>query len=955
MRDADPAGNSVGALLKAPVKVDRSAPLPADRQAAATLYREYLQTAPAGGEREEALRRLADLGLELAADADASGEPAAGADSGAPLVPDEVIQLYERLLSEERSWTTTDTVEAQSRRPEQTSTAPEATAPGLVRVYRRAEDPGLGGSPRDQVLYQLARAYDYTGRRDEALTTLERLVEEHPGSPYYVEAQFRRGEAHFSAGEFGPAEAAYAAVLQRGEGDFHEHALYKRGWALFKQGRLEDSLDPFLLLYAAETAGGRVNPSYLPQARRERLADTMRAVSLVFSYQGGPPAMADYFAVHPGIEFQDRVYEALGQFYLEKERFSDAAATFGAFVDQNPGHDRAPLFLVSAVDAFERAGFPSEALDTKEALIRRYGLGTAFWQNRRREAHAEAVAAIEENLRELAGHYHAEAQADGDPATYDRAEGWYREYIASFPEGAGTPEMHFLLADLLLETGRPAQAATEYARTAYDYGAHPRAAEAGYAAVLALRRQADQVPERDAANWLRQATAAGLRFAEAFPGHAEAPAVLTRSAEDLFRQGEFARAADAAGQVLARYPEAPLALRRNALLTRAHARFDLGEHAAAEQDYDRLLSLTAPGDEAWPELRTRLAAAVYKQGEAHREAGELREAVTDFLRVGELVPEAASVPTARFDAAAALLQLEAWSEAIPILSALRTAHPDSDLQPEVTRRLANAYLKDGRELAAAAEFQRMGGDEYPAEWRREALLQAADLYLDNGRREAAAESFETFLERFPRPLEDASEVRWRLAGLHAETGDPAARLAVLEELVAAQESADPEARTERSRFLAAQASMELADSARADYDAVALTEPLRENLQRKKAHMEAALARYRQAAGYGVAGVTTAATFRLASVYFDFSRALLDSERPGDLSGEELEQYDILLEEQAFPFEEKAIEIHQVNAARTAGGVYDEWVQRSFDQLARLLPVRYAKTERTVDLVESLN
>ena len=41
----------------------------------------------------------------------------------------------------------------------------------------------------------------------------------------------------------------------------------------------------------------------------------------------------------------------------------------------------------------------------------------------------------------------------------------------------------------------------------------------------------------------------------------------------------------------------------------------------------------------------------------------------------------------------------------------------------------------------------------------------------------------------------------------------------------------------------------------------------------------------------------------------------MDSERPKELSKVELEQYNVLLEEQAFPFEEKAIELHEVNAA----------------------------------------
>ena len=67
-----------------------------------------------------------------------------------------------------------------------------------------------------------------------------------------------------------------------------------------------------------------------------------------------------------------------------------------------------------------------------------------------------------------------------------------------------------------------------------------------------------------------------------------------------------------------------------------------------------------------------------------------------------------------------------------------------------------------------------------------------------------------------------------------------------------------------------------------------------------------------------------------------------------------MEQYVLLLEEQTFPFEEKAIELYQANTTRAAEGVYDEWVQYSFAALVGLLPARYAKTERSENVVTAL-
>ena len=118
--------------------------------------------------------------------------------------------------------------------------------------------------------------------------------------------------------------------------------------------------------------------------------------------------------------------------------------------------------------------------------------------------------------------------------------------------------------------------------------------------------------------------------------------------------------------------------------------------------------------------------------------------------------------------------------------------------------------------------------------------------------------------------------------------------------------------------------------------------------------METALTAYGKALDYGVAEVTTAATFDMAELYRQLGQDLMASERPKGLDGDAQGTYDVLLEEQAFPFEEKAIELHEINARRTGDGVYDEWVQRSFDVLAKLKPARYAKAEKSEEYVPTL-
>ena len=105
---------------------------------------------------------------------------------------------------------------------------------------------------------------------------------------------------------------------------------------------------------------------------------------------------------------------------------------------------------------------------------------------------------------------------------------------------------------------------------------------------------------------------------------------------------------------------------------------------------------------------------------------------------------------------------------------------------------------------------------------------------------------------------------------------------------------------------------------------------------------------YKQVAEYQVAETTTAATYETAELYRDLAPRSADFRATEKTqSADELEQYDALLEEQAFPFEEQAISIHELNTKRAPDGVYDESVRKSFDALAKMKPARYGKVERS--------
>jgi TolA-binding protein len=915
-KPVEPTG-TIKDLERARVDVDTSAAIVGSEAKAMESYRLFLDVASDDPLlKAEAMRRLADLQLESAEVEElASNVQTLGAIGG-------TIQMYEQLL---RSY------------------------PNYAK--------------NDLVLYQLARAYEAEGRSDDSLATLDRLIAEYSRTAHLDEAQFRRGETLFVQKRYHESERAYAYVIEAGEASaFYEQSLYKHGWALFKQQEYEESLTSFFALLDRQlgtdnAATGDRDPAMLyaamGRAQQELVDDTFRVVSIGFSYLDGPESISRHFSRRGARPYAFIAYTNLGDLYLEQERYQDAADAYHAFVDLDPYHAKAPLLQVEVIEAFKKGQFADLVLDGKENFVDTYGPNSPYWQRFTFEQQPEVVAHLKSNVTDLAAYHHAEAQKTRDSREYAAAARWYRAYLQSFPDDAGAAQTNFLLAEVLFESGDFRAAAAEYERTAYAYPFHDSGGEAGYAALLAYSKHEEELRGSQRAEWHRRAIDSALKFAETYSTHMQAASVQTDAAEKLFALGEFGRARDVGRAVVARAPAVEPGLQRTAWTVVAHSEFDLGDFAAAETAYVQLAGVVPPSDPERTEITERIASSIYKQGEEARSAGQLDVAVNHFLRVAQAAPTSSVRATAEYDAGAALIQLGDWQRATTVLENFRSSYPDHELAADVTTKLAVAYVEAGNSARAASEFERIADGDGPVEVRREALWRSAELYERTGQTAAAAVAFGRFVERYPSPVAESVEARQKLIELNVAAGNHAERTRWMRDLVAADAAAGAE-RTDRTRYLAAKAQLELATPTRDAFLGTRLVVPLDRSLQAKQARMQEALAAYGRAADYGVAEVTTAANYEIAELYHALSKDLYASERPPELSTEEIEQYDILLEEQAFPFEEEAIDLHETNAARTADGIYDQWVQRSLAALAELSPGRYAKAEIGETLVEAI-
>ena len=911
---AAPSIRSVIGKQKAPdeakLPVIKSEPIAADADKALENYRKLLELKPDSETKAEAQRRMADLQVQT--------DDLKGGSSESESELRQAIGTYERLLKE------------------------------------RPQDP-----KNDRVLYQLARAQQNLGQSDAAVATLDKLTKQYPDSALGGDGHFRRADLLYRLDRYPEAEAEFATVMAyEDRTPFFEPAQYMKGWSQYRQSKFDAAIATFFDILDRELPDPvplevEAALSQVERGKTDLSRDSLRVVSLSFAALGGGSAVSESFAKNGDPRFYPLVYNALGATLLDKQRYTDAAEAYIAFTQRYPKHELAPTFQSRVIEAYASGGFGDLVTREKERYATTYDPAAPYWAGSKPTP--EVMTALRGHMDDLAKYNHAQAQADKTKREQFLVAGrWYKRIIEVFPNDPKIAEINFLLGDALLDGGKTLDAAQQYTETAYKYPPHPKSGEAALAAFQAYEKNAKEVPAAQRPPALRQAVDSGIKMADTYPQHSSRLPVLTQASQDLFELKALDEAITVAKRVLDAGPQVDPTLRRNAWSVTAAAQFAQKNYPAAEVAFTEEMKLIPPQAPERVEVMEQLAASIYKQGEGAREAKDLRKAVTDFLRVGRVTPDSKIRANADYDAASSLVELKDWPAATQVLESFRTRFPAHPLSSDVDKKLASAYESDSKPAQAAQVYERIAARPTESEpVRRDAAWQAAKLYDGAKLGPDSFRAYQAYVTAFPRPLDRSMEARSRLMELSKARGDTPAQVFWLNEIVKADENAGS-ARTDATRTLAATSSLEIGRMNAADAKRLRLTAPLDKSLAAKKTAMETAISSLNRAANYGFAETTTAATFEIAGLYQDFGKSLMDSERPRNLKDLELEQYNLLIEEQAFPFEEKAIQAHEANIKRIEQGRYDTWIKQSAAVLVQMVPGKYAKREQSEDIYDSL-
>ncbi|MBI3994887.1 MAG: tetratricopeptide repeat protein [Nitrospirae bacterium] len=593
------------------------------------------------------------------------------------------------------------------------------------------------------------------------------------------------------------------------------------------------------------------------------------------------------------------------------------------FAEAFPNDPRVPDVLWKGAEIYYRSGNAAAARSMAETMIR-----TAL------PTDPSSVKA----QRLIARTYFEEG-------SYEQAAAVYRRLVRTGGKAGEDEELKRLWASSLYKQGEKFKAAgklreaqTEFMRVQAEVPGSEAAPVALYdaASVALLRNQMDEALQLFQIQIQR------------YPNHAlslKVPEVLLQVQQNQLEAGKIQEA-----QVLSEKIKTiqiaskdDLAYRSERLLADRYFEERAYERAAAA--YRKLARTEAAvKNREGEDLKRLWASALYKHAEGLKTAGKIQEAQAGFMRVQGEVPGSEVAPVALFDAAGLAVSRNDQAGALLGFTTLLREYPSSNYGPHAVIQVGKIHEQNGRLREAAQEYESVVKFSRDRKTVGEMLLAAGRLYEQLGDWAKAGASYGLYLDQYAGEFQPVVETTFRLAWARWQQGRRQEAQTILQAIIDRYGQGD--AAESPAGYYVAKARLLKADGLMAQFDDVKLVSPLEKNLARKKKLLKEVLEEYAQAADFNAAEITTAATQKIGMIFEKFRTALLESERPQNLTPQQLEQYNFLLEEQAYPFEEKAIAAYESNVHRAQQlGLYDSWIRQSYDDLARLVPARYRKRE----------
>lgn|GEM_PF-6840793 len=821
--------------------------------------------------------------------------------------------------------------------------------------------------PTDQVHYRLAQMHAVLTEQEQSLAYLTKLYNSQ--SEFFAEAAFRLGEAAYAKGDYDQAIGYYSAQLeQQPTPALDSKSRYMLGWAYFKDIQSDKALHQFLTLLIDQRPAdtGDQQPTY-SKAIISLQQDVTRVAKIAIEHNGGAFGLT---AAYPApLSQQGRLgFELLLADLQAKNLYYKWYQAAEVFQKAYPDDLSSPVLAQQTVILLQQQQFLAKAREQKALFLTRY-------------THRDEVQTIRGDYAlDLGDYYRAQGQ-------FEKALPYYQIALANLSEKQ--VDIQERLADSYFDLQDYMNSSLWYQTIAYpsptltpktESNRLLSAAQAHLVSLDNLAKLSSQ-GQTQTQQALQQLQLGRLQFLHAFGDDPAAKKMLLKvrlaAAQFTFDQQYYRQTLVLMQPLLiglttpktsqgtdVKASSFTLEQQVQIIDLVSSAQFNQKEYAKSSAAFALGLAVveqTGNGAAAQkinkkyqPKWASSFGDSQFLLAEQAIAQAQIAAAITALQTLVATVPKHKLAAAALFDQGVYLAQLQDMSAAVQAWTQLVNSDSNSELVPKAYLKIADAHQqsKDYAQAAQAlSQYRILVPSAVPAELAVSFAI--ADLYEKNGDVDLAVHEYKNIANDGATQQADWFTAVSKLIVLYQSQQPAKADFWRQKTLDRFGRKIQTLAGDEQKLVL--QSAAHFADQANTTFKRITLKAPLQQSLARKQKALLASVERYQTLVDWHITPYYEQGLQGLGSIYIEFAKALMASERPANLSEMALEEYDILLEEQAYPFEEKGLLLHEANLKRLWDGEQNTATLESLAVLQKLMSAQYARPEQVEPMYDQPN
>ncbi len=429
-----------------------------------------------------------------------------------------------------------------------------------IRMYKRFIKRFPNHRYTPLAYYLMGYCYGEEGKERLAADSYIEITKRFPASRFIPEVWFRLGEYYFNNNWLSYAENAYLKALHYKNSMFYDMALYKVAWTFFRENKYNQALLSFVQVV------DRADKATASEKRESMKKEALEYISLVLGENRTPTDADAFLNKIKWNKYYTLIMKKVGGIYEKLSLHNFAIQAYNDIDQRKPGSIDALNALYSTMKLYEKIGKFGNANKVRLIITNDYSLDSPFMKRiKNPEIKKHAVNLLKKATLSLVTDLIGLSQQSGKhptPGQYRQTQKVLVRYMRDFPNDKEIPVVHFFYAQIAYKLNEFLTAGEFYKKVALTamYVDEKYRSDAAFDMVKSYEKSLKLTDTTSYKDRLDGFVAACNIYASLYPESPDAPKILYKAGETLYKAGRYSDAVKVFQKLLFAYRNSKLTM-----------------------------------------------------------------------------------------------------------------------------------------------------------------------------------------------------------------------------------------------------------------------------------------------------------------------------------------------------------------------------------------------------------